>query len=286
MTKPVYGSVVDVVNIKTKREALAAMRTKEGQMSVEIDKIMKATQSAVEDDEPVQGCGAKFFCLGRRRASTARATTSLDARVFGKATKQTDATQRLNHAAESVEAHVEQLAEKVRAAETRARELFAQQKKPEAIAALKRAKALQKQLETASATHAALERQVDVLAESALQREVASALSASVASTKKKTKGLLSKTENAVDSAVELKDFAEDVAQTLGGLQTDVYDDDDLLAELEDMQETPTEPVSQHAIVVPTAIAVQEADFPTVPAKKPEERRKLLDDDAQVALAQ
>jgi hypothetical protein len=269
MPKPAYGTVVEVVDVKSKRAALTAMKEKESKMAAQIDEMVKASQA--EDDEPVQGCGAKLLCFGGRRRATARATTSLDTRVFGKAVRETDATQRLNHAAVSVEAHVEQLAEKVRAAETRARELFAQQKKQEAIAALKRAKALQKQLETASATHAALERQVDVLAESALQREVASALSASVASTKKKTKGLLSKTENAVDSAVELKDFAEDIAQTLGGLQTDVYDDDELLAELEGMQE----PEPQAVIAVPEAIAV---DYPQVPAKKLE-RKKLLDDD-------
>ena len=246
-------------------------------MATDIDRMVRV--SLVDDDEPVQGCGGKLFCFGGRRRAAARATTSLDSRVFGTAVKKTDATQRLNHAAESVGAHVEQLAEKVRAAEARARELFAQQKKPEAIAALKRAKTLQKQLETASATHAALERQVDVLAESALQREVASALSASVASTKKKSKGLLSKTESAVDSAVELKDFAEDIAQTLGGLQTDVYDDDELLAELEGMQE-PEPPMA-----IPEAVAVQFRDYPAVPAKKLE-RRKLLDDDGQVALAE
>ena len=279
MPKPVYGSVIEVVDGKTKRAALAEMKEKETRMATDIDRMVRV--SLVDDDEPVQGCGGKLFCFGGRRRAAARATTSLDSRVFGTAVKKTDATQRLNHAAESVGAHVEQLAEKVRAAEARARELFAQQKKPEAIAALKRAKTLQKQLETASATHAALERQVDVLAESALQREVASALSASVASTKKKSKGLLSKTESAVDSAVELKDFAEDIAQTLGGLQTDVYDDDELLAELEGMQE----PEPQAVIAVPEAVAVQVRDYPAVPAKKME-RRKLLDDDGQVALAE
>ena len=272
MPKPAYGTVIEVVDGKTKRAALAEMKEKETRMATDIDRMVRV--SLVDDEAPVQGCGARFLCFGGRRRAAARTTSSLDSRVFGTAVKKTDATQRLNHAAESVGAHVEQLAEKVRAAETRARELFAEQKKPEAIAALKRAKTLQKQLETASATHAALERQVDVLAESALQREVASALSASVASTKKKSKGLLSKTESAVDSAVELKDFAEDIAQTLGGLQTDVYDDDELLAELEGMQQ----PEPQAVIAVPEAIAVDVRDYPAVPSKKLE-RKKLLDDD-------
>lgn len=100
---------------------------------------------------------------------------------------------------------------------------------------LKKAKAAEKQLETATATHAALESQVDVLEQSMLQREVASALSASVASTKKKHKGLLSKAENAVDGAEEIKDMSEDVAAALGGLQVEQWDEDELLAELQEM---------------------------------------------------
>ena len=99
---------------------------------------------------------------------------------------------------------------------------------------LEKAKLLEKQLETATHTRR-LETQVDVLAQSALQREVASALSASVATSKKKSKGLLSRTETAVDEAAELKDLAEDISNAMGGLQNDVFDEDELEAELAEL---------------------------------------------------
>ena len=69
---------------------------------------------------------------------------------------------------------------------------------------------------------------------SALQREVASALSASIATTKKKTRGLLEKAESAVDGSAELRDVAEEINEVMGGLaKADDYDEDDLLEELE-----------------------------------------------------
>ena len=295
----VHGA--SVVSVKTKHQALDSMRQKEAAMAARIDTVLK-TGEIDADPEAVQGCGGRFFCglLGRRRRDAARGAaavaaaagaeqrtrTGFEARVFGQKGKGTDAAQRLNHAADSLSAHVDQLGERARAARAKAQELFAASKRPEAMAALKRAKLLEKQLESATATHAALERQVDVLAESELQKEVASALSASVASTKKKTKGLLGKTESAVDGASELKDFADDIAQTLGGLQTEAFDDDDLLEELQAMQaggeielEEARPAAAKPAAAKPAAppIAVDASKYPKVPSKIIE-KRKLLDD--------
>lgn len=313
-----YGVMHDVTSVKVKRDALEAMKGKEAQMASRIDALVRSGEIAVdEQDDAVQGCGGRVLCglFGRRRSrsanvATAMATgtgersarTGVDARLFGQRGKATTAADRLHHAAESVEAHVDQLGERARAARAKAKELFAAKKNGEAMAALKRAKALEKQLESASATHAALERQVDVLAESALQKEVASALSASVASTKKKTKGLMSKAEDAVDGATELKDFAEDIAQTLGNLQTETFDDDELLEELQAMQvgdeldldadddaggkeRSSSSSAMAALIVTPAAIAVgmDAPNYPKVPTRMPPskavERRKLLDDD-------
>ena len=287
-----YGAMQDVSSVKTKRDNLDAMRGKELQMASRIDALVRSGEIIDEHDDPVQqGCGGRVFCglFGRRtrnaKAINGVARTGVDARIFGQRGKTTSASDRLNHAAESVAEHVDQLGQRARAARAKAKELFADQKRPEAMAALKRAKALEKQLETASATHAALERQVDVLAESALQKEVASALSASVASTKKKTKGLMSKTEDAVDGATELKDFAEDIAQTLGTLQTETFDEDDLIEELQAMQnELELDAYEQKSIKSETPLVAPNLDvskFPNAPSKLPQraiERRKLLDD--------
>ena len=134
MTRAYNVVMHDVTSVKVKQEALEAMKTKEMQMAHEIDRVVKAGQLALDDEEEaVQGCGAKFFCgmLGRRRRAAAaqaqaqaqagsasgehRAHTGMDARLFGQRGKTATAADRLNHAAESVEAHAGQLGERVRA---------------------------------------------------------------------------------------------------------------------------------------------------------------------------
>ena len=135
---------------------------------------------------------------------------------------------RLEKAAEQMESHAAQLYAKAGASRSKAKALMAQGKKQEAMLALKRAKALEKQAEVAASTHAAIEQQQEMLQSSALQREVATALSASIATTKKKTKGLLEKAESAVDGSAELRDVAEEINEVMGGLaKADDYDEED-----------------------------------------------------------
>ena len=101
-------------------------------------------------------------------------------------------------------------------------------------------KALEKQLAMATGAANAIERQVDMIEESALQKEVASALSASVKAAKAKGKGVLNAAEVAVDGAAEVRDMAEDLQQVMEGLSLqDGGDEDDLLAELETMDTVP-----------------------------------------------
>ena len=138
----------------------------------------------------------------------------------------------------------------------------------EAVLAHKRSRAIERQAESATATRTALEQQLDVLESSALQKEVAQALSASVASTKAKTKGLLGRTETAVEDAQELKDFSEDVQQVLSSMQHDDVDEDELAAELAQMVQAHEE---QGRATAPTIAPVHAAaevpvrSFPKVP---------------------
>jgi hypothetical protein len=245
-----------------------------------------------------------FFGPRRRAASRsegapARQQTGVEAAVFGKRGKVLSANARLDQAAESVEAHAAQLGERAGAARERARMLAASGKRNEAMMALKRAKGLEKQAENAAATHAAIEAQKDLLDGQELQREIASALAASVATTKTKTKGLLTKTETAVDSMEEMRDAFEEVGQVLGGLQsgTDV-DDDALAAELDQMialevPEETTEPVTGSRAVEEAAAAAAadlqaaeeiKATFPAAPRKGKEEKLGLLGHDSAKAV--
>ena len=234
-----------VTDVESRERALKAMEAEKARVNARIDRVM--SQLPLDDDE-IQDtrCGGRVGCFplpwrsGRQRIArdevvTARSASSADVRLFGQHKQQTSASDKLANAAKSVEAHVEQLSEKASLARAKAAQLASLGKKAEAMASLKKAKLLEKQLETATHTHAALETQVDVLAQSALQREVASALSASVATSKKKSKGLLSRTETAVDEAAELKDLAEDISNAMGGLQNDVFDEDELEAELAEL---------------------------------------------------
>ncbi len=284
-----------VIDERSRSEALRARQQQEAKLEARIERAM--ANHKLNDDEcpdaPV-GCfprlascvlpwrsrAASMQRLAREEAQgTTRPQSRMETALFGQARGAGAASQspadKLQSAAASVESHVAQLEEKASLARARAAQLLSDGNKQGALMALKKAKAAEKQLETATATHAALESQVDVLAQSALQKEVASALSASVASTKKKTKGLLSKAETAVDEAVELKDFAEDVTAALGGLQTDAWDEDELLAELEEMAAPApaiaTKKVTFHeeeeAEAKPAAAGVGAERFPAAPTR-------------------
>ena len=266
-------------SVKDKTQALEERTAKVDAIQAQVSRLERAMQ---DEGEPRGGCLSWFF----RRRARRTGSSSLDQAVFGHkvATASTTASDRLSTAAKSMEQHAESLGERAAAARAKAKSLMAAGKKPEALAWLKKAKQAESQHSNAVATHAALERQIDVLAESALQKEVATALSASVAVAKKKTAGLLSKTEDAVDSAVELKDFAEDVSQAFGGLQADNYDEDELLEELqamsmeEEIEEDVATPAPAPVVAVP--VAVDASAYPKAPkAAKKLERTSLLADD-------
>tara|TARA_X000000368_G_scaffold383001_1_gene340517 strand:- start:607 stop:1488 length:882 start_codon:yes stop_codon:yes gene_type:complete len=281
--------MAEIRDVRGKQQALDSRTHRVEEIQAQVARLERAM---AEDDE--RGAPRGWGCFGwllrrRRRGPSAATGASLEQAVFGHkaatATASASATDRLSTAARSMEAHAEGLGERARAARARAKALMGAGKKPEAMAMLKKAKHAEAQYENALATHSALERQIDVLAESALQREVATALSASVSVAKKKTLGLLSKTEAAVDSAVELKDFAEDVSQAFGGLQTDNYDDDELLQELQEMsmEEEVEEVIATPAPaqVATPAMIVDVSAYPTAPrAERKLERKSLLSDDS------
>ena len=194
------------------------------------------------------------------------------------------AAARLEQAAAQVSSHAESLADRAAEARKKAQLLASMNKKPEAMMALKRCKALEKQAETALATHAAIEQQQDMLQSSALQRDVASALSSAVKSTKVKTKGLLEKTEDAVDSSAELKDAFEDISEVLGGMNKHDFDEEELMAEIEAMSQLETVPEAEEAPakaqVEPQAIVVgiDPQLYPKAPSRsRREQKQKLLE---------
>ena len=305
---------ITVSDVKSKQDLLRKRRAAETQLAMKINDAIRTGELELDDDGGgnVRGCGGRFVCnlfgLGRRRrrghalalsdsaataATSASASSSVDrsqsatsARIFGQRGKQhATAAIKLAQASESMQARVDQLSAKLTEAREKAMALKKAGKQTEALQALKRAKGIEKQFQSAMAAHEAIERQADLLAESELQKEVTAALHESVKTVKKKTKGLLNSTESAVDDSHEIKDLAEDVAQVLGGLQsTDAYDDDELLDELNAMigvGEVEVE-VGKKAAVRPAPTAVQATmekpapAYPSVPKPGALEAQALL----------
>ena len=280
------------LNRQTKMAEVAKMKEAEKAMAAKIDKIV----GELDDDTQRRGCGGGCFpFLMRRGRSRIAQESGMEVAVFGQSAAgggAAHANARLEKAAAQIEDHASQLYAKAGASRSKAKALMNQGKKQEAMLALKRAKALEKQAEVAASTHAAIEQQQEMLESSALQREIASALSASIASTKKKTKGLLEKAENAVDGSAELHDVAQEINEVMGGLaKVDDYDEDELMEELEQMQEetgeeaapeAAPEPVAAKAEVEPQAIVVgiDPSQFPSAPKSKREMKQKLLSADS------
>ena len=209
-------------NRQTKMAAKEAMKAKEEAMGRRIDQLVERGELD-EDLQQQRGCTGGCFPFFRRGRSQLAQHQAIEVAVFGQngaSGNAANANARLEKAAEQMENHAEQLYVKASASRSKAKALMGQGKKAEAMAALKRAKGLEKQAQVAASTHAAIEQQKDFLESSALQREVATALSASVAATKKKTKGLLEKAESAVDDSAELRDAVEDISEVMGGLNT------------------------------------------------------------------
>ena len=257
-----------------KSEAQKAMREEQRRIGAAIDRL--AAQSVAEQEAMVTGCGGQgIVCaivrgLGRwlgihRRvesqgtvqmmsaadacgatASSSSAASSISAsrvaagsasRVFGVARQKADPSVKLEQAASAMRGRVAALelrAEEARVAATRA---MRARQKPVAMRELKRAKALEAQAASTQSALDALEAQSDMLEQTALQREVAAAIG-ETAKTLKKDKKLLSKAEDAVDAAGELRDLHADISSVMGELGDQGkydYDDDELMAELNDM---------------------------------------------------
>lgn len=289
------------MDVAAKKELLRQRKLEEEKLTHKIENAMKTGTLALDDDDVPRGCAGRFTCdlfrAQRRKVTvdidvvrkTEKVQSATSARLFGQRGKQATAVAKLSSASDSMTARAEQLEKKVEEARKKVMGLKQAGKMTEALAALKRMKALEKQHATAIATSLALEQQVDLLQDSELQREVSNALSETAKSVKKKSKGLLSKAENAADDATEIRDLAEDVAHALGGLQQDTFDEDLLMEELNAMtrdeneeiaveieKEVPRFKAVAETVAKPSPAPVMKlANYPKVPNTKTEKKALL-----------
>lgn len=216
-------------------------------------------------------------------------------RLVGVRKQQASESEKIQTAMQTVQMRVESLFDRVKIGRERALMAKQQGRQEEAVRELRKSKAIEKQLAAARMALDTLERQQDMIAETTLQRELATALKSTTEGVKAKNKGLLSLAESAVDQSVEVRDDVEDVAAVFEGMvpayDTGV-DDDDLLAELNELvgeaqaQQATAAPVASSGIDIEAFPSAPRAEVatPSGEGRRKQERRALLSDDGASAL--
>jgi hypothetical protein len=189
-------------------------------------------------------------------------TAGTAARLFAKAPSPSD---RLALVQKKVEARVEVLDARAEAARTQAKALMKAGKKAEAMTALKRSRALASSSTALHTQSLALEQQLDGVEAAKMQAEMTASLGIALKASKKATRGLLDKTEHAVETGGELLDQAEDVRNLFSELRVGSVDEDD--SELEAELESMCQSESTHASASPaSAPQPQIAAYPSAPS--------------------
>jgi hypothetical protein len=240
-------SVVHTVD--EKNEVLKLRKEEQCKLGRKIDLIIAQGKS----DEVA--CGGAGVCpaLGRRvmgllglqnrssqrlgggmaqEISTCAPTAS---RIFRAVKKPNAAASKLQGAASAMRDRLDTL--ETRASESRASATRAMTdgQKSTALRELKRSKAYEKQMVATQMALDTLETHSDLLEQTELQKTVASAIGATAKSLKKQ-KNILSKAEDVVDTASEMRDLHDDLTNAMSSLGANTnadLDDDELLSELE-----------------------------------------------------
>ena len=235
----------------------------------------------------------------------------VNSRIFGLAgvKKASDPANMLEKAASVMRARIEQLEQRAGEQRSEAARLVKLGQKSAAMRALKKAKQIEASVAANSASLDAVEQQVDMLAQAAVQKTLTSALE-TTSKTMQKDKKLVARAERAVDDAVEVRDMAEDLNNAMSELANHSnadFDDEELQEELEAMMEGS---VSVGAVDIEdeaefaaepekkklngpgmksssaTSSALSAMRLPSVPKKKAkEEKSGLLSDDGAAAVA-
>jgi len=255
--------------VDEKYKQLRMRKDEQKKLGVAIDKMVR---DAEEGGGQPRGCSAGLcgmFSRWRRRGSVRTAAIDLDAAgmatsstsvdvgfsraVFGLAgVKRGDPAAKLEEAAAVMRGRIMQLEERAQVERKQAATMQRAGQRSQAIRALKKAKASEAQLEANQSSLLAVEQQVDMLAQAAMQKTLTSAL----ASTSKRMKAdgkMLSKAERAIDDASEARDMATDLNGVMAEFAHSGAGDvgeEDLVAELEAMaaaDEPPPPPPEQVA---------------------------------------
>ena len=151
--------------------------------------------------------------------------------------KRQSANEKLGQAAEALKSRLLQMESRAASEREEAKVAMRAGQKASAMRMLKRAKMTDKQVEGAQQSLLAIEQQVDLMAQAAMQKEIAAALASSSQGFKANRK-LVKSAEAAVDDAQDARDVADDLSNALSELGGhDNGYDDELLQELQSMME-------------------------------------------------
>lgn len=259
--------MLEVKTVDDKNAAIRARKEAERELGAKIDRVMRSAETGGQVNG---GCltGLWAFLWRFRKTRTngqsmemtpassgnaafgmANGSRVTHATLFGLGTK-SDPHAKLGEAAKAMEQRIAQLEERASECRTEARRLMQVGQKGAAMRALKKGKAVEKQAEANQASLLAVEQQLDLMAQAAMQKTVASALKTSTKGMKADKK-LLKHAEDAVDEAQEARDMATDLSAVMADFAhnggSNDLDEDALLAELEEMVGTiPPPPASAH----------------------------------------
>ena len=166
-------------------------------------------------------------------AAAARQSSGAHA-LFGLRKGKADPHAKLQEAASAMQGRIEQLEVRVGEGQSEAKRLMGLGQRAAALRAMRKVKAVEKQVASNQAALDAVEQQVDLMQQAVMQKTVASALQTSSKGLKGQKK-LLQQAEGAVEDAAEARDMAEDLSTVMGEFANGGHndDDDELLAELD-----------------------------------------------------
>jgi len=289
----------NVTNIADKLSMLKARSTKI--KAVELAAEKKVT---FEEEGPQSGrCFPRLLsCIPTRHRvytsdslqSSTSSHSKIHARFFGISKQQKSDALAIESAMAKVQQRVTELEQRASVHRSLALREKKEGRTPDALRELKKAKNVEKQLDAARSGLDALERQLDTLSDIGLQKELATALTATSKSLKGKTKGLVELADGAIELTQELQDDADDISQAFEGLgpaNGSKFEDDDLLAELDEMmglgdEDEQQEQQSQQSQLHPTSKASQPRMLPSMVRKKQSRSTSAdmeADDDDEVA---
>lgn len=265
-----------------------------------------ATTEVAASSEGAHG-SASSSSSATNSASASSKSLEVNSRIFGLAgaKKASDPAKMLEQAASVMRARIEQLEQRAAEQRSEAARLVQSKQKSAAMRALKKAKQLEASVAANSASLDAVEQQVDMLAQAAVQKTLTSALETTSKSMKKDTK-IVARAEKAVDDMAEVRDQADDLNAAMSELANqgpNDIDEDELLEELEAMMESAedskqadaqsedeaefaSEKKKLSSKAASAASSAAKLSLPSVPRRKvKEEKKSLLADDGAVGVA-